>query len=686
MRAAAPRPRLLGRPRHFPPPPPAPLHLLQPPDQPAVLPGLPTLPPRPPSAPRAPQPAPASAGGHPQAVEARASRWREHRRSHRPWLAGMAAAAPAAPAPGAEFLEERLQRCAAIPPGERGPDVAAFVEGQRLLAECRALLLLTPEGRPALAPTPANRRQVLGGLLRFARAFYISPFEPPMAHGELRHLAAYATVALPLAGDASPVQLLAASVWAVFSTVTPGSFESISAALARLEDPSTAAELHQLLAQHRLEAQAEQPPAPSARQAAPPLLTLAQLQHVLSCSLVLRATTMIKLQGAKRAQVLQLHPVLASVPLLPPDHLRRLQAARQSAAERLLRLEPANPKSWGVAAEAAQDQQCAVERYLRAVELAQQQGSDWWVAQGSAQAMGSAGDALDAGAPRATAMAALAAAEQFQPALRRCKRLLPALWLQSLTTMAGVMPQAAAMVRLQLGLGQPGDQVLLSNLAAMGGSEPEQAMAGMRCTRCGAYAVGLRRCARCKGRGYCRQALRVLVAWASAAALCLAASLLPLPHPCPLLPPPSLPQPRVPGGRLAAPQGQVPPRRRLRPGAGSRQHPRRHRCTARCGGDCLRRTAAALSPLPPSPPPLCPPAALPPAPLQPPCCPMPFPLPSASSAEVLTEGAGQAGEAGNQGCSVCGQERGNRGEGVKEQVAAGRRGSRCIAEGGTLGA
>jgi hypothetical protein len=61
---------------------------------------------------------------------------------------------------GAEFLERRLARATAVPPAERSPDVAAFVESVQLLREACELLPLTPEGRPALPNTPAMRRQV----------------------------------------------------------------------------------------------------------------------------------------------------------------------------------------------------------------------------------------------------------------------------------------------------------------------------------------------------------------------------------------------------------------------------------------------------------------------------------------------------------------------------------------------
>ena len=66
----------------------------------------------------------------------------------------------ASQAAGAEFLERRLARATAVPPAERSPEVAAFVELMQLLREVAQLLPLTPDGCPALPDTPATRRKV----------------------------------------------------------------------------------------------------------------------------------------------------------------------------------------------------------------------------------------------------------------------------------------------------------------------------------------------------------------------------------------------------------------------------------------------------------------------------------------------------------------------------------------------
>ena len=68
----------------------------------------------------------------------------------------------ASQAPGAEFLERRLARATAVPPAERSPDVAAFVESAQLLREARELLPLNADGEAALPDTPETRRKVGG--------------------------------------------------------------------------------------------------------------------------------------------------------------------------------------------------------------------------------------------------------------------------------------------------------------------------------------------------------------------------------------------------------------------------------------------------------------------------------------------------------------------------------------------
>jgi len=79
-------------------------------------------------------------------------------------------------APGAEFLLRRLARVEAVPPAERQPEVAAFVESLHLLREVCQLLPLTSDSQPALpADSPAKQQQVQLAFLKFAWASYVLP-------------------------------------------------------------------------------------------------------------------------------------------------------------------------------------------------------------------------------------------------------------------------------------------------------------------------------------------------------------------------------------------------------------------------------------------------------------------------------------------------------------------------------
>jgi hypothetical protein len=66
----------------------------------------------------------------------------------------------AARAPGSEFLERRLARAAAVPPEQRSPEVAAFVESVQLIREACDLLPLAAARTPELPDTPETRRKV----------------------------------------------------------------------------------------------------------------------------------------------------------------------------------------------------------------------------------------------------------------------------------------------------------------------------------------------------------------------------------------------------------------------------------------------------------------------------------------------------------------------------------------------
>ena len=85
------------------------------------------------------------------------------------------------PVPGAEFLERRLARATAVPPAERTPEVAAFVEAMRLLREARDLLPLTDGGEAALPDTLETRRKVCELTSAWLRLRHSQPAVPCQA-------------------------------------------------------------------------------------------------------------------------------------------------------------------------------------------------------------------------------------------------------------------------------------------------------------------------------------------------------------------------------------------------------------------------------------------------------------------------------------------------------------------------
>ena len=121
----------------------------------------------------------------------------------------------------------------------------------------------------------------------------------------------------------------------------------------------------------------------------------------------------------------------AATPLLAAQEAAEREVASWSS-EAMLRLEPEQPQSWSLAAAQTAEQQRsaslreALEMSQRAVQLAQQQRSNWWVMEAGAQILklvAVEGSCTDV--DRATLEAALALAQQLPTELQRCRRVLP---------------------------------------------------------------------------------------------------------------------------------------------------------------------------------------------------------------------------------------------------------------------
>ena len=159
-------------------------------------------------------------------------------------------------------------------------------------------------------------------------------------------------------------------------------------------------------------------------------------------------------------------------------------------------------------------QQRIVNLYLRAVRLGQEQRSDFWVARCAPPALVHAAASTDVS--RASSEAAVAAFRLAQPALKRCKPLIPERWARAVE---GLLPQAAAVLPLEetkLRLLQAGGDSSATGAtlqaAAQAAHTAQVALLptairahDVGCHGCGKGAIGLRRCGRCLQAQYCRR-------------------------------------------------------------------------------------------------------------------------------------------------------------------------------------
>ncbi|PRW34056.1 Tudor domain-containing [Chlorella sorokiniana] len=107
------------------------------------------------------------------------------------------------------------------------------------------------------------------------------------------------------------------------------------------------------------------------------------------------------------------------------------QAAADASLAGMLALEPSNPSGWHTKAlhlrYAGEE---AMQAALRCYRQAQQQGSNWYLAQGGAHAMLAL--PRNAGLGPELRQAAVEAFQQAEPAVQRVKKLLPQAWVQTI--------------------------------------------------------------------------------------------------------------------------------------------------------------------------------------------------------------------------------------------------------------
>ncbi|KAL4451946.1 hypothetical protein ABPG75_007608 [Micractinium tetrahymenae] len=430
-----------------------------------------------------------------------------------------AADAPATEEPvGAAIFEGRLQRALAIPPAERPPDVAAFVESAQLLREAAAALPLAADGRtPALQPdSPASQRQVLLAFLKVARAWYVAPGQPIGGCNEAAHVAAYASGAGFLAAAAAAAwaplpQALPPLAQAVMLAARPGGLDFDEAPRAQQLASGAAALLAERAQRAALQRQLADLCHSDHDGAAPLLLTLRQLRHVAAAAAAAACLTQALACQAARRMAPQLAAATGDNPaafaLGAAAAAGEALAAASGFIQEACRLEPDSLRSLFLHAEVAQmDERTGLDcprRWLALHRAAQRRGSAVWAAYGAAHArmltvQDRAGQPGSGGARsrhaaelRRLDSAAGAAQAEATASLRAVRRCLPSGWLVAIDQAEN------SIARYQAGT-FPSHLDFYSRMV-----DDTEGGSGEVCAGCKQLAIGLRRCARCKGIWYC---------------------------------------------------------------------------------------------------------------------------------------------------------------------------------------
>lgn len=312
---------------------------------------------------------------------------------------------------GHQFLQQRLKRAEKVPAADATADVRAFVESSRLLDQLCQLLPLAdkPAPEPALPPGPDSARRMEGGLYCLALADALCPSTPVHGSRYLDHVGAFG-VSRFVWGQAPDVVLskVAAGGSSSSGRNSPrwGAGGQGSSRSPQTAQDSTAAQALHLLgagilrkaipsvavqALPWLVAMTELLAAPAARERCQQQLRRIAAEHSLPQRL--RAEDLLyavhsrlatvaeeELDSRVRAAVLAEGPSRAqAVPLADTD-----MAALSASIHAMLQLGPDHPGSHVRAAKLAalRGERAAVfDSNSRAVQLARQQGSWYWVAQ-----------------------------------------------------------------------------------------------------------------------------------------------------------------------------------------------------------------------------------------------------------------------------------------------------------------
>ena len=419
----------------------------------------------------------------------------------------------------------RLQRAQAVPPSERMPEVAAFVEAMQLDEEaCELLpLVLGAAGgppQPALPPTEATAQRVLLAAAKYAKMCYVSGdmLSPPSTKA-MYHLAPYLNrgcgryppswlcaeaevAALLRGGDES---LIGACLWmfvvAIFS-MTPLSDWRRVAALEQVLNALEAADRDVL---DRQLCQLQSASSSGGSGGSGSLITSRQLQF--TCAQQASSFTAIFLRelgpsfgyGTRAAEVTVALSVrsAAMMMLLEPRNPFSHQA-RGTIVQM-------DPSAGGPIPASAVALQCLVD----GAEEAIRQRRFLMAIYASSSAVGKSVIIASLYGPaalsRSAAQSAVEAFEAAEAALsdKAIKRLLPEAWLQVAAALATSGQAAVPEVRRILASGGRGRHAQQQEVrrTLLAGTNTSMSVL---CDGCGAVAQGLRKCSRCRQVGYCR--------------------------------------------------------------------------------------------------------------------------------------------------------------------------------------
>lgn len=382
--------------------------------------------------------------------------------------------------------------------------MAAFLEGEQLLAERRRLL--APEAQAAGVTSAASTQRALRAVLLLLRADYISPIAPTtfadayLLFGGIVPALIFCPTDSSLLGSAMVYLLTAihmppSLLWwdeaqeavALLVQADQGSSSVLREALARFTQPDG-----QLL------------------------LSLEQLQHITCFCAILGSFKARNDSGVRAA--------LDAVPDRGAIVAQMLNVLAY-CAETLVRLEPANPKSnymAGIAAmtlvpatDSTEPLQSAADSFLLAHKQALQQRSAIIAADAAAMALMTCCVPQSMPLRRSTLAGAAAAFEQCEQLVLSCRKVLPAAWVQHAEgTLNKSRPLLDTVRALSQRTGPSGstdaplvpteNEVRLMRLARQQCGQTPPADTPLTCHGCGRTAVGLRRCAGCHRAKYCR--------------------------------------------------------------------------------------------------------------------------------------------------------------------------------------